>query len=198
MNTARVGILGGTFDPVHNAHLALAQTALNACGLDQVRWIPSGQPWQKQRVITAAADRAAMVQLAIEGEARFVLDRIELERPGPSYMFDTVQALRRGQPTTEWVLILGRDQYDGLPSWHRFRDLLALVTLAVAERPGVLDGPGGPREGDVIHPYRALPMPLLDIASTAVRDAVRRGEDISRWVPPPVARYIDSQGLYRA
>ncbi len=188
--TGRVGILGGTFDPVHNAHLALAQAALDACALDTVRWVPSGQPWQKDRTITPAIDREAMVRIAIEGHARFVLDRIELERPGPSYTLDTVRQLRRNEPDVDWVLILGRDQYDGLPTWHGFDELLGLVSLAVAERPGV----AGQR---VAHPYHALPMSLHDIASTAIRDAVRQGQDISLWVPPGVARYIESQDLYR-
>ena len=192
---ARIGILGGTFDPVHNAHLALARAALAVGDLDQVRWVPSGQPWQKDRVITRATDREAMVRIAIEGESRFVLDRIEIERPGPSYMLDTVREWQRREPGKEWVLILGRDQYEGLTTWHGWQELLGLVTLAVAERPGtgVADG-----AADDPHPYRTLPMSLHDISSTAIRMAIREGQDISRLVPPAVARYIDSHGLYRA
>ena len=191
MTARRVGILGGTFDPVHNAHLALAHAALAACELERVRWIPSGQPWQKRRTITPGRQREAMLRLAIDGEARFVLDRSELERPGPSYMLDTVQQLRQGAPAIDWVLILGRDQYDGLHSWHGFHELLGLVSLAVAGRPGAAAAPNP-------YPYRALPMPPHDISSSAIRDAVQRGQDVSRLVPPGVARYIDSQGLYRA
>lgn len=89
----RIGLFGGSFDPVHNAHLALAHAALRDAALDEVRWIPAGQPWQKTRQLAAAAHREAMVALAIEGEPRFVLDRIELQRAGPSYTLDTVRAL---------------------------------------------------------------------------------------------------------
>lgn len=191
MNAGRVGILGGTFDPVHNAHLALAHSALAACNLDRVLWVPSGQPWQKDRAIAPAADRAAMVRLAIAGEARFVFDAIELDRPGPSYMLDTVRQLCKLQPGTEWVLILGRDQYEGLSSWHGFAELLSLVTLTVAARPET-------RATADRYPYEALPMALSEISSTEIRAAVRQSQDISGWVPPPVARYIESQGLYRA
>ena len=94
----RIGIFGGSFDPVHNAHLALARLALSELTLDELRWIPVGKPWQKSRRITSAAHREAMVRLAIEGEPRFVLDRTELERSGPSYSLDTVRSLQAAQP----------------------------------------------------------------------------------------------------
>ena len=98
----RVGLFGGTFDPPHNAHVALARAALEALQLDELRWIPAGAPWQKARAITPAAHREALVRLAIAGERRLVLDRIELERPGPSYTIDTVRAMRAGstRPST--------------------------------------------------------------------------------------------------
>ena len=89
----RVGLFGGSFDPVHNAHVALARTALEQLALDELRWIPVGQPWQKARRLAAAADREAMVRLAIAGEPRFVLDRVELRRRGPTFTLDTVREL---------------------------------------------------------------------------------------------------------
>ena len=191
----RSGLLGGTFDPVHAAHLALAQAALQALRLDQVRWIPAGQPWQKQmaREVTTAHHREAMVRLAIAGEPRFVLDRIELERNGPSYTLDTVKALAAAHPHTEWFLIIGADQYAGLHTWTDWRELLGRVVLAVANRPG----PMPPVHPEVLDfPHRAVPLPMLDISSTDLRLRVQRGEDISALVPPEVARYIETHGLY--
>ncbi len=191
----RVGLFGGTFDPVHLAHVALARAALRALRLDELRWIPTGQPWQKARHITPAADREAMVGLAIADEPRFVLDRIEIERPGPSYTLDTVSALRAAQPGTQWFLIIGADQYASLHTWLHWRSLLDQVVLAVANRPGVAPG----IDPDVLrHPHRAVPLPMLDISSTDIRRRAASGEDISQLVPPEVARYIESHGLYRA
>jgi nicotinate-nucleotide adenylyltransferase len=189
----RVGLFGGTFDPVHNAHVALAHAALDGLALDEVRWIPTGQPWQKDRHITPAAHRDAMVQLAIEGEPRFVLDRVEIERDGPSYTLDTVRELRAAWPSTDWVLVIGQDQYAGLHTWRDWPQLLALVTLAVANRPGV---PLAPHADVTAHPHRAVPLPMLDISATDIRQRVASGQDISHLVPPQVARYIETHRLY--
>ena len=197
MPETRVGLLGGTFDPVHRAHVALAQAALQALQLDEVRWIPAGQPWQKAREVTAAHHREAMVRLAIADEPRFVLDRIEVERSGPSYTLDTVKALSAAQPHTEWALIIGADQYASLHTWVDWRDLLSRVVLAVANRPGPLP----PVHPEVLaFPHRAVPLPMLDISSTEVRQRVQRSHDISdigALVPSEVARYIENHRLYR-
>ena len=190
----RIGIFGGTFDPVHTAHVALARSALQQFGLDQIRWIPAGQPYQKAGV-SAAVHREAMVRLAIAGEPRFVLDRIEIERDGPSYTLDTVRALQGAEPGAEWVLLIGQDQMASLHTWHDWRELLGRVTLAVANRPGVVKPP----HADVQrHPHRAVALPMLDISSTDIRARAAAGLDISTLVPPEVARYIDRMALYRA
>jgi nicotinate-nucleotide adenylyltransferase len=191
----RVGLFGGTFDPVHTAHVALAQAALHAFDLDEVRWIPTGQPWQKGWTITDAVHREAMVRLAIEGEPRFKLDRIEIERSGPSYTLDTVKALVAAEPNTEWVLIIGQDQYAGLHTWRDWQVLLGLVTLAVANRPGPVREPD-PEVQRFAH--QAVPLPMLDVSSTAIRDDVAGGQDYAQLVPPQVARYIESHGLYQS
>ena len=192
---SRVGLLGGSFDPVHNAHLALARAALEALQLDQVRWIPAGQPWQKSgQDMSPPEHREAMVRLVLAGEPRFVLDRIEIERPGPSYTIDTVRELTAREPRTDWFLIIGDDQYAGLHTWGGWRELLGLVTLAVANRPGERSVPD-PAVQAVAH--AVVPLPLIDISATAVRQAVAAGADISQLVPPQVARYIETHGLYR-
>ena len=193
--TRKVGLFGGTFDPVHNAHVALAHAALAALQLDEVRWIPTGQPWQKDRTITPAAAREAMVRLAIEGEPRFSLSRVEIQRAGPSFTLDTVRELAAAEAATEWVLLIGADQYAGLHTWRDWRELLSLVTLAVANRPGM---PRPPDPEVQRHPHRAVPLPMLDISSTEIRQRAHTGADISQLVPSQVARYIETHRLYRS
>jgi nicotinate-nucleotide adenylyltransferase len=190
----RIGLFGGSFDPVHNAHLALAQSALAALKLDELRWIPAGQAYQKARPLSDARHRAAMVALAILDEPRFVLDDSELNRDGPSYTLDTVRAAQAAAPDAQWFLIIGADQYAGLHTWKDWPELLARVTLAVANRPGAVP----PVDAAVLRaPHRVVPLPMLDISSTEVRQRVAAGQPVDALVPPQVARYIESHALYR-
>jgi len=191
----RVGLFGGTFDPVHRAHVALAEAALAELHLDELRWIPAGQPWQKARNVTPAVHRVAMVEWAIAHQPRFVLDRSEVDRRGASFTLDTVRALALAQPGTQWFLLIGQDQYAGLHTWRDWQTLLGLVVLAVANRPGPAQQPGA----EVLaFPHRMVPLPMLDISSTDIRCRVAAGHDISQLVPPVVARYIETNRLYRA
>lgn len=198
MNARRTGIFGGSFDPVHNAHVALARVALAELRLDELLWVPAGQPWQKDRGLTPAADREAMVRLAIADEPRFALSRVELERSGPSYTIDTVRALQAARPDAtdraDWYLVIGQDQYAGFHTWHSWQALLGLVTLAIADRP------------DTVHvvdpqvlavPHAAVTLPMMDVSSTDIRGRVRLGQGIDDLVPAPVARYIARHRLYR-
>ena len=191
----RIGLFGGSFDPVHNAHVALARSALDALALDEVRWIPAGHPWQKTRTLADAAHRQAMVALAIEGEPRFVLDPIELQRPGPSFMLDTVVELQAAQPGAQWFLVIGQDQQAGLPTWHGAEELTRRVTLAVAQRPGASGDVQALRLADsVVH---TVPLPPMALSSTEVRKRCAAGQAIDHLVPQNVARYIGQHGLYR-
>ncbi|MGD9832952.1 MAG: nicotinate-nucleotide adenylyltransferase [Piscinibacter sp.] len=191
----RIGLFGGTFDPPHDAHVALARLALAELALDELRWIPAGQPWQKARQITPAGHREAMVRLAMGEEPRFRLERCEIRRAGPSFTLDTVRELQALEPGAQWFLIIGQDQYAGLHTWRDWRELLSRVTLAVANRPGVAVEP---------HPdvkaaaHQVVPLPMLDIASTDIRARVAAGQDIGTLVPVSVARYIEANHLYRA
>ena len=191
----KVGLLGGSFDPVHNAHVALAHAALDALALHEVRWIPAGQPWQKSRAMTAATHREAMVRLAIAEEPRFVLDRSELQRQGPTYTLETVREMHAAWPGAELTLIIGQDQYAGMHTWHGWQALLGMVQLAVAARPGAERAVNA--EVLTIQ-HRNVPLPMLDISSSDIRQQVARGQNIDHLVPPQVARYIEHQALYRA
>jgi nicotinate-nucleotide adenylyltransferase len=172
-NAPRFGIFGGSFDPVHNAHVALARVALAELRLDELLWVPAGQPWQKQRHLTPAADREAMVQLAIEGESRFTLSRIELERSGASYTIDTVRALQAARPGAQWFLVIGQDQYAGFHTWHGWRELLSLVTLAIADRPDAQHAVD-PQVASAAH--AAVSLPMMDVSSTDIRERVMHGQ----------------------
>lgn len=193
MSLRRVAIFGGSFDPPHNAHVALAQTAREALALDEVRWIPAGQPWQKARAVTPGEHREAMVRLAIAGLPGQCLSRIELDRSGPSVTLDTVLALRAQEPGTEWVLLIGSDQYANLHTWRGWRDLLALTVLAVAQRPGESAAP----DPAVQHPHRVVPLAMSDVSATTIRARAARGDRVDDLVPPAVARYIEQHHLYK-
>jgi nicotinate-nucleotide adenylyltransferase len=190
----RVGVFGGTFDPIHNAHLALARAALTALQLHEVLFMPAGQPWQKASGISAAVHRVAMTALAIADAPQFTLDRREVDRAGPTFTLDTVRELAREWPKHEWVLIIGADQYAKLHTWRDWQMLLGLVTLAVANRPGVHTPPDAAVQSFA---HRVVPLPMLDISSTDIRQRAKAGADISALVPPQVARYIETQRLYR-
>lgn len=132
-----VGILGGTFDPVHLAHLALARVACEKLDLAQVLWVPAGQPPHRDRPRTAPGDRCAMVAAAIAGEPRFLLDASEAEQAVPSYTVPTLERLRRHfGPNRPLVLLMGADAFRGLPGWHRWREVFQVAHVGVATRPG--------------------------------------------------------------
>jgi nicotinate-nucleotide adenylyltransferase len=192
-----IALFGGSFDPPHLAHVALARAVWQSLPGAEVRWLPAGRPWQKEaaRAVTSAEHRVAMVRLAIAGEARWVLDERDVQRSGPSYTIDTVDELRRERPGERLFLVLGADQHASLHTWHRWRELLAAITPAVAHRPGERARPH-PEVAAV--PIVELAMPASPISATAVRARAARGADISRLVPPEVAGYIARHRLYAA
>ncbi len=190
----KVGLFGGSFDPVHNAHLALAQQALHDLQLDELLWVPTGVAWQKARALTASTHRLAMLQLAIGDAPRQRIEDCELRRGGPSYMLDTVRDLQQRRPGADWYLVIGQDQFTGLHTWHGAAELLRRVTLAVAVRPGH----GNDDAAASVRAARRveLRMTSMAVSSTDIRERVARGQDIGALVPPAVAHYIRDHRLY--
>lgn len=202
----RYAILGGTFDPPHLAHLAVAQEVYTRLHLDRVYFVPTGQPPHKLgRIISPAADRCAMVERAIAGNDAFALSRIEIERPGPSYTSETLRLLRADwPPETEITLVLGWDMLLDLPHWHDPAAVVRQVTrLAVTHRPGYASTPTTLDQLASILPElrekcMLVPVPPLAISATELRGRVASGLPIRYLVPDAVARYVVERGLYRA
>jgi len=183
------GILGGTFDPPHVAHLAAAHAAFEQMDLDHVSLLPARSPWQKvNRVVTSAPHRWAMCQLAAAEANYLIPDDTEMQRRGPTYTIDTIQELP-GEP----VLILGSDSAVGIPSWHRADEVLAMAQIAVVPRPTVSLDEVTTAIGS--H-FTALDMPTLNLSATQIRDHIRAGLSPRFLVPDSVLAYIENNDLY--
>lgn len=197
---AGTGVFGGTFDPVHLGHLILAQEARERLGLRQVLFVPAGQPWMKDRAITPAAHRLAMLQLAVEDNLAFAISRIETDHPGSSYTAETLARLSEGMPGERLFFFLGWDSLEDLPRWKDPESVLALAGLVVFPRAGypAPDLPGLerllPGVGKRLH---LMGGPLIQISSTEVRRRVRGGLSIRYLVPGAVEKYILGKGLYK-
>ena len=202
-----IGLLGGTFDPPHMAHVHLACTAMRAFSLDGVRLMPCRIPPHKSRPDMASADhRAAMCRLACDGTAGLSVERVELDRDGPSYTADTLRILSQREPAVRWRLIMGADMVEILHTWRDPETVLALGHPILACRPGYrLSATALAASVDAsLHRYLPelcagyLDLPPMEVSSSAVRAAVAGGADIAALVPEAVASYIRSAGLYRA
>ena len=194
----RIGLLGGTFDPIHAGHLAAAKAALDCAELDRVMFIPAAQPPHRPRAIATADDRLEMCRLAIEGDTRFVVSDLELERGGPSYTVDTLAELRRSHPGDQLLLILGWDAARLFSTWRRPDEVRALATIVVVARPGS----AAPRQAD-LEPAGLGGQgvilclePTPDVSASEIRRALASGESIAGKVPAAVERYIAAHHLY--
>ena len=198
-----IGILGGTFDPVHCGHLAIAKEAKKKLGLRRVLFVPAGRPWLKvnDREITDVKHRVKMVELAIESIPYFELSSIEIERPGPSYTVDTVTELKkRIGSDTEFFLLLGWDSLIELPKWHNPAVLVKICRLAAFTR--VMTDPPDLNALEKELPgikksTMLLDMKPVDISSSDIRNRIARGLPVKGLVPDAVAAYIREQKLYR-
>jgi nicotinate-nucleotide adenylyltransferase len=204
----KIGLFGGTFDPVHNGHLAVGRVALRQLGLDRLYFIPAALPPHKSgRLITPFARRVAMLRLAIEDEPRFAVSEIEGQRRGPSYTIDTLAQFRQEfGPLAEFFFLIGLDAFAEITTWNRYGELLDLAAFVVIDRPS----PGGQRVADVVarcfpryreeaagvwsgpgrHCIYVLAMEPVPVSSSQIRARLRQGESIAGLVPPQVADYL--------
>jgi len=209
-----VGILGGTFDPVHFGHLRSALELLENLGLAEVRLIPGGHPPHRAPPRASASARLAMLELAVAGQPGLQVDTRELERAGPSYMVDTLTSLRGEVGTKPLCLLLGADAFLGLPSWHRWQELLQLAHLVVMHRPGweLTEDLAAPLAQLVatqrVHEAAALaaqpagalllaPVTPLDISATAIRELIATGRSPRYLLPDAVWEHIQAHDLYK-
>lgn len=189
----RKGILGGTFNPPHIAHLIVAQEVRETAGLDLVVLVPASVHAFKGPASADPRHRAAMTELAVAGDPGLAVDRIEIQRGGISYTVDTLRALREREPGTDWTLILGRDNLEELPEWRESDALPDLASVVVTTRAGLPAPERLPFEGRCT----LVDVPSLEVSSTAIRERVARGRSIRYWVPPAVEAYIREHDLYR-
>jgi nicotinate-nucleotide adenylyltransferase len=195
MEVRRLGVMGGTFDPIHNGHVSAATALLDLFELDRILFVPAGQPWQKEGY-SAAEDRWMMTALTAATDTRFAASRMEIDRKGPTYTVDTMAILRDFYgPDTALFFIAGIDAVLTLGTWHRADGLGELAEVVAVPRPGydaaaLRPGAGWPR----VH---VADVPEVDVSSTEVRRRVREGLPIDELVPAVVAAYVAEHGLYR-
>ena len=195
----RIGILGGTFDPPHVGHLILAEYSAEALNLEHLYFVPAADPPHNQGEVKAPVrQRMAMLACAIEGNERFSLSRIDIDRPGPHYSLDMVRILRAQHPDADLYFVMGGDSFHDLPAWYRPEEIIALTHLVVMRRPH-----------DNIHPdmheavlpglaqrVQVIDAPLLEISSTDIVERLQHGMSVRYLVPDSVLDYIRENGLY--
>jgi nicotinate-nucleotide adenylyltransferase len=183
----RIGIYGGTFNPVHHGHLILARQALEEFKLDRLVFVPAAEsPFKIQNHSAPAGDRLAMLRLAVAGEDRFSVDPLEIERGGISYSIDTVKMFRNRDPGAELFFLVGEDNADRLTEWHRFEELKKLVCFVVLSR-----------SEDFQSPEYPVVQRRIEISSTEIRNRVANQESITYLVPESVKHYIEQHQLYQ-
>jgi nicotinate-nucleotide adenylyltransferase len=189
----RIGVMGGTFDPVHHGHLVAASEVAHNFALDEVVFVPTGQPYQKEtRVVSPAEDRYLMTVIATASNPRFSVSRVDIDRPGPTYTIDTLRDLRAAGPNDELFFITGADALAEILTWHAVDELFTLAHFVGCTRPGHrLSGAGLPEDK-----VSLVEIPALTISSTECRARVAAGEPVWYLVPDGVVQYIAKRRLY--
>jgi nicotinate-nucleotide adenylyltransferase len=188
----RIGLLGGTFDPPHLAHLVVAEHVRDALGLDEVRFLVAGDPWMKHGE-SPAGHRVPMARLAVQGVDGLTVDDRETRRTGATYTADTLRELTAESADVDWFFIVGQDAANHLPQWRGIDEAMELATFVVVGRPDVEAEPH-----ELTPRLQAIEVPLIGVSSTGIRERVRQGRSIRFLVPEPVIRYISEHGLYGA
>jgi nicotinate-nucleotide adenylyltransferase len=195
----RLGIFGGTFDPIHHGHLIVADELRFRLGLDRVLFLPAGRPPHKtDQDITANVHRVNMLQTAIAGDPYFDISFVDIERDGLSYTADSMREHKKRYPEAEITFLMGQDSFRDLPYWHRPGELAQLVKLAVALRPGIVVDTENivHRVPEIEGRFEIVNVPLIQIAASEIRRRVRENEPIRYQVPPSIDTYIRQHGLY--
>ena len=195
----RLGLFGGTFDPIHLGHLVLAEQCREACGLDRVWFVVAGAPPHKPGDRTAVAHRLEMARIAVAGHPAFEISEIETGRPGPHYSFETLEAIHRDRPGDELFFLIGADSLADLPTWRQPERIAQLATIVVANRPGIDPAATAnlPDFGPDAEPLTAVPIPPIGIASSDIRRRLAEGRSIRYMVPRGVEAYIGAQAIYQ-
>ena len=199
----RIGVFGGTFDPIHVGHLIAAECVREACGLDEVLFVPAGVPPHKEAAnVTGARHRYLMTLLATLTHPHFSVSRIDIDRSGPSFTVETLALLRKELAPVELFFVLGSDSLADLPTWHEPDRLLGENRLIVASRPGWEMAEAQAALGPLYEKHRdriqAVTIPGIDVSSRALRARIAAGKSVRYQVPDLVLRYIESHGLYRS
>ncbi len=195
----RLGLYGGTFDPVHIGHLILAEQCREACRLEQVWFVVAGAPPHKQGERTPVAHRLEMVRIAIAGHQAFQVSDLEARGPGPHYSVETLQSVRSERPGDDLFFLIGADSLVDLPTWRNPAEIARLATIVVVNRPGIdrADQARLPSFGPDAHPLQTVTIPPIGIASKDLRRRLAEQKSIRYLVPRGVEAYIAAQGLYR-
>ena len=199
----KIGIFGGSFDPPHHAHLALAQAALAELGLDTLHVIPTGQAWHKARALSPAKHRLAMTQLAFANMPRVVVDDREIKRAGPTFTIDTLQALQAENPGAQLYLMMGADQFAAFKQWHQWQAIMQIAIICIAGR-ARFDCAGGQFNAQKQPENRILQlqMPPMPVSATQIRQLIAAGlgenQVSADLLPATVANYIAKYQLYEA
>lgn len=189
---SRFGILGGTFDPPHHGHIAIAETAIRKLKLDKVIFVPAKTPPHKSGVkISSQQDRLAMLKLAVGGREKIEISEMEFDRRGPSYTVDTLAELRRQNPDDDFFFLIGADNISEMEGWHRPEKILEMVKVAAAARPGFS------ATGKFTAMIELFDMIPVNISSTKIRENVRSNRSISGLLPQAVEEYILKHDLYK-
>ncbi|MCE4024541.1 nicotinate-nucleotide adenylyltransferase [Microbacterium sp. Au-Mic1] len=189
----RIGVMGGTFDPIHHGHLVAASEVAHSFGLDEVVFVPTGQPWQKSGV-SDSEHRYLMTVIATASNPSFTVSRVDIDRDGPTYTIDTLRDLKAQRPGAEFFFITGADAVAQILSWRDHDELWDLAHFVAVSRPGHVLSTDGLPPGDVSQ----LEVPALAISSTDCRSRVREGDPVWYLVPDGVVQYIAKHHLYRS
>jgi len=191
----KIGLMGGTFDPIHLGHLRAAESARESLGLARVVFVPAGTPPHRTDPVSSARDRFTMVALATAGHPGFVASDIELTREGPSYTVDTVRGFLDSDPEADIIVIVGSDAFAEMGSWKEPEQLFSMCSVAVVTRPGELGEPAPPRTK--AGAATAVQGPTLAVSATLIRRRIRQGRSVRYLVPEGVAEYIAKRELYQ-